>query len=60
MIMEKRTYIQPEMEVEALNSDNALMQLILGSPTAKEPGKLAPKRISPTNPVAAADTVQVF
>ena len=45
--MEKRTYIQPKMGVEALNSDNSLMQLILGSPTAIEPGKQAPKRVDP-------------
>ena len=35
--MEKRTYIQPEMMIEGLSSNDSIMQLVLGSPTAPEP-----------------------
>ena len=59
--MRKKMYIEPKMRTEELSSHSSLM--IPGSPgldqnTNYNPG--APKRISPTNPVAAADTVQVF
>lgn len=58
--MEKRTYIQPEMKAEELYADASVM--LLSSNTNLEPTThQAPKRVvTPTNPVAAADTVQVF
>ena len=42
-IMEKRTYIQPKMEMAELSFHSSVMQLVLGSPTAPEP-HTAPKR----------------
>lgn len=42
--MEKKNYIQPAMMIVGLSSPDSLMQLVLGSPTAKEPGKSAPQR----------------
>lgn len=44
MIMNKRIYIQPEMKTETFVSDAPVMQLVLGSPTAPEPHKPAPKK----------------
>ncbi len=45
--MEKKNYIQPEMKVVGLSSMSSLM--LLGSPTASEPGKSnSPQRLVET------------
>jgi len=44
MIMEKRTYIQPEMKAEELYADASVM--LLSSNTNLEPTQQAPKRVA--------------
>ena len=57
MIMEKRTYIQPEMAVGAVNLDAFVM--LLNSNSAPE--TTAPQRRDPMkSPVMPNDTVKVF
>ena len=42
--MSKMKYIEPQMDIEMCNTKYALMDL-LGSGSATEPGKSAPKRV---------------
>ena len=56
--MEKKYYIQPKMSVQTMMADKNVM--LLGSPTALEPGKLsAPKIVPPVN-IQQADSARVF
>jgi hypothetical protein len=56
--MEKRTYIEPEMNV-AVMPKYALMGFN-NSPGEDVNPHLSPKRLSPANPALATDTVAVF
>ena len=56
--MKKKMYKEPKMVVDAIGSDTFVM--LQPSNSNLEPN-FAPKRVvTPTNPVAPADTVQVF
>lgn len=56
--MKKKMYKEPKMVVDAIGSDTFVM--LQPSNSNVEPN-FAPKRVvTPTNPVAPADTVQVF
>ena len=58
--MEKRTYIQPEMNVAVLPKDAIMApQPLAGSPTMSTVGA-APTRLAPANPALATDSVAVF
>ena len=56
--MKKKMYIEPKMEVSMMENEALMRPASPGVEGGYDP---APKRVvTPTNPVAAADTVQVF
>lgn len=57
--MKKKMYIEPKMEVSMMENEALMRPASPGVEDGYDPG--APKRVvTPTNPVAPADTVQVF